>query len=161
MFDIGDKVVYPLHGAGTILGVERKEILGEMKEYYIFVMPIGNIKISVPIDKMEEIGIRKVYNWEELQPVIAILEGKSTEMPENWSVRYRENLEKIKSGDVFEIARVVRNLAIREHDKGLSTGEKKMLNSAKKMLISEFAIAKDTDADSAEKLIDEAIYNFL
>lgn len=161
MFNIGDKVVYPLHGAGTIEAIEEKEILGEVKKYFILRMPIGNIKISIPIDKIAEIGVREVFKKEELEPVIRVLEGKGTQMPDNWSQRYRENLDKIKTGDIFEIARVVRNLSIRDYKKGLSAGEKKMLNSARKMLVSEFVIVNDQTAEEVEKLIDDAIYNFL
>ncbi|WP_425538204.1 CarD family transcriptional regulator [Microaceticoccus formicicus] len=160
MFNIGDKVVYPLHGAGTIEAIEEKEILGEVKKYFILRMPIGNIKISIPIDKIAEIGVREVFKKEELEPVIRVLEGKGTQMPDNWSQRYRENLDKIKTGDIFEIARVVRNLSIRDYKKGLSAGEKKMLNSARKMLVSEFVIVNDQTAEEVEKLIDDAIYNF-
>lgn len=123
-------------------------------------MPIGNIKISIPIDKIAEIGVREVFKKEELEPVIRVLEGKGTQMPDNWSQRYRENLDKIKTGDIFEIARVVRNLSIRDYKKGLSAGEKKMLNSARKMLVSEFVIVNDQTAEEVEKLIDDAIYNF-
>lgn len=160
MFNIGDKVVYPLHGAGTIEAIEEKEILGEVKKYFILRMPIGNIKISIPIDKIAEIGVREVFKKEELNPVIRVLEGKGTQMPDNWSQRYRENLDKIKTGDIFEIARVVRNLSIRDYKKGLSAGEKKMLNSARKMLVSEFVIVNNQTAEEVEKLIDDAIYNF-
>lgn len=160
MFNIGDKVVYPLHGAGTIEAIEEKEILGEVKKYFILRMPIGNIKISIPIDKIAEIGVREVFKKEELEPVIRVLEGKGTQMPDNWSQRYRENLDKIKTGDIFEIARVVRNLSIRDYKKGLSAGEKKMLNSARKMLVSEFVIVNNQTAEEVEKLIDDAIYNF-
>lgn len=160
MFNIGDKVVYPLHGAGTIEAIEEKEILGEVKKYFILRMPIGNIKISIPIDKIAEIGVREVFKKEEMEPVIRVLEGKGTQMPDNWSQRYRENLDKIKTGDIFEIARVVRNLSIRDYKKGLSAGEKKMLNSARKMLVSEFVIVNNQTAEEVEKLIDDAIYNF-
>lgn len=160
MFNIGDKVVYPLHGAGTIEAIEEKEILGEVKKYFILRMPIGNIKISIPIDKIAEIGVREVFSEEEIEPVIRVLEGKGTQMPDNWSQRYRENLDKIKTGDIFEIARVVRNLSIRDSKKGLSAGEKKMLNSARKMLVSEFVIVNNQSPEEVEKLIDEAIHNF-
>ncbi len=160
VFNIGDKVVYPLHGAGTIEAIEEKEILGEVKKYFILRMPIGNIKISIPIDKIAEIGVREVFSEEEIEPVIRVLEGKGTQMPDNWSQRYRENLDKIKTGDIFEIARVVRNLSIRDSKKGLSAGEKKMLNSARKMLVSEFVIVNNQSAEEVEKLIDDAIYNF-
>lgn len=161
MFKVGDKIVYPPHGAGVIESIETKEILGDQKDYYIINMPIGDLEISVPVDKVEEVGIREVFNVDETESIITVLEGKSTSMPDNWNKRYRENLDKIKTGDVYEIARVVRNLVIRDEDKGLSTYEKKMLNSAKKMLVSEFVLVNDISEDEATKKIDDAILNFL
>ncbi len=161
MFKVGDKIVYPLHGAGTIVGMEEKEILGEVKEYFIMEMPIGEMEISIPVENVEDVGIRDVFKKEETEAIMTVLEGKSTSMPDNWNRRYRENLDKIRTGDIFEIARVVRNLAIRDHKKGLSTGEKKMLNSARRMLVSEYVLVNDVDVEEAEKKIEDAILNFV
>lgn len=157
MFNIGDKIVYPMHGAGIIEGIEEKEILGEKRKYYIMRMPIGDMKVMIPVDNVEEIGIREVINDEELSKVLDILKGDKTKMPQNWNRRYRINMEKIKSGDIFEIAAVVRNLMLRDAEKSLSTGEKRMLNSAKQMLISEIVLAVDSNQEETEKLIDEAV----
>ncbi len=157
MFNIGDKIVYPMHGAGIIEEIEEKEILGEKRKYYIMKMPIGDMKVMIPVDNVEEIGIREVINQEELDEVLTILQGDKTKMPQNWNRRYRVNMEKIKSGDIFEIAAVVRNLMLRDEEKGLSTGERKMLNSAKQMLISEIVLVSDADEEKIENLIDDAV----
>jgi CarD family transcriptional regulator len=157
MFKIGDKVVYPMHGAGVIEEIEEKEILGEKRKYYIMKMPIGDMKVMIPVDNVEEIGIREIIDNEDLEKVLTILQGDKTKMPQNWNRRYRINMEKIKSGDIFEIASVVRNLMLRDAEKGLSTGERKMLNSAKQMLISEIVLVSDIDQDETERLIDEAV----
>jgi len=157
MFNIGDKVVYPMHGAGIIEGIEEKEILGEKRKYYIMRMPIGDMKVMIPVDNVDEIGIREIINSDDLQRVLNILKGDKTKMPQNWNRRYRINMEKIKSGDIFEIASVVRNLMLRDAEKSLSTGERKMLNSAKQMLISEIVLVVDSDQEETERLIDEAV----
>ena len=160
MFKIGDKIVYPLHGAGVVEDIEEKEVLGEVRKYYILRMPIHSMKISVPVDIIGEMGVREIFSMDKYPLIIEILEGKSSSMPDNWTQRYKENLDKIKTGDIEEIAIVVRNLSIREDNKGLSTGEKKMLNSAKKVLVSEIVMATGKDIDEVYEIIDNAIYNF-
>ena len=159
MFNIGDKIVYPLHGAGTIVAIEEKEILGKIKQYFIIAMPIGDMKISVPVDNVAEIGVREVFDQEELSLVFDVLKGDMSKMSDNWSRRYRENLDKIRTGDILEIAAVVRNLTIRDEDKGLSTGEKKMLNNALKMLISELIIVNGMSKEETEEIVEKAIRN--
>ncbi|HHV25879.1 CarD family transcriptional regulator [Anaerosalibacter bizertensis] len=157
MFDIGDKIVYPMHGAGIIVAIEEKEVLGKKRKYYIMKMPIGDMKVMVPVDNVEDIGIREIVENDDIDRVFAVLSGNQTKMPQNWNRRYRINMDKIKSGNIFEIASVVRNLMIRDREKGLSTGERKMLNSAKQMLVSEIVLAKEIEQEETEKLIDEAI----
>ena len=157
MFNIGDKVVYPMHGAGVIEGIEEKEILGEKRKYFIMRMPIGDMKVIVPVDNIEEVGVREIINTSDLDKVISILKGNKTAMPQNWNRRYRINMDKIKSGDIFEIAAVVRNLLMMDMEKGLSTGERKMLGSAKQMLLSEMVLVADSDIDKVEELVLEAI----
>ncbi|NBI08035.1 CarD family transcriptional regulator [Senegalia massiliensis] len=157
MFDIGDKIVYPMHGAGIIEGIEEKEILGEKKKYFIMKMPMGEMKVMVPMDNIEDIGIREVISLEELEQVLAVLGDDKTKMPQNWNRRFRANMDKIKSGDIFEIASVVRNLLIRDREKGLSTGERKMLNNAKQMLVSEIVLAKEIDEIQADELIEDIV----
>ena len=157
MFEIGDKIVYPMHGAGVIVAIEEREILGEKKKYYIMKMPMGDMKVMVPIDNIEDIGIREVIKNQEVEQVLAVLSDDITKMPQNWNRRYRANMDKIKSGDIYEIANVVRNLMIRDREKGLSTGERKMLNNAKQMLVSEIVLAKDIEHDEVEKLINKVV----
>ena len=142
MFKIGDKIVYPMHGAGVIESIEEKEILGEMQKYYVLKMPIGDMKVIIPTSNVGDIGIREVIGGEEVDKVFAILKDENVNLNSNWNKRYRENMVKIKSGNIYEVADVVKSLVLRERDKGLSTGERKMLNSAKRILISELILAK-------------------
>lgn len=157
MFNIGDKIVYPMHGAGIIEGIEEKEILGKKRKYYIMRMPMGDMKVMVPIDSIEDIGIREIIDDEQIEEVLAVLADDQSKMPQNWNRRYRANMDKIKSGDIYEIACVVRNLIIRDREKGLSTGERKMLNNAKQMLISEIVLAKNLVETEAENLIEKVV----
>ncbi|MFY9214034.1 MAG: CarD family transcriptional regulator [Tissierellaceae bacterium] len=157
MFNIGDRIVYPMHGAGIIENIEEKEILGEMRRYFIMRMPIGDMKVMVPVDNVEEVGVREIIAREEMEEVVDVLKGNKTDMPQNWNRRYRLNMDKIKSGDIFEIAAVVRNLMILDLEKGLSTGERKMLNDAKQMLVSEMVLVCDLDLEEVENLIEEAV----
>ncbi len=157
MFSIGDKVVYPMHGAGIIESIEEREILGELKKYYVMKMPIGEMKVMIPINNVEGIGIRDVIDNKCADSVFKSLEIKSDEQTSNWNKRYRENMDKIKSGDVFEVADVVKHLVLRERNKGLSTGERKMLNSAKQILISELVLAKNMNPNDVEDIINTRI----
>ncbi len=156
MFNVGDKIVYPMHGAGTIDAIEEKDILGEKQAYYIIKMP-GEVKVMVPTAKAEEIGVRNVISKENANKVFQILEENETEMSNNWNKRYRDNMEKMKSGNVYEVANVVRNLAFKQKEKGLSTGEKKMLNNAKQILVSELVLAEHSSQEEVENLIDNKI----
>ena len=156
MFNVGDKIVYPMHGAGTIDAIEEKDILGEKQAYYIIKMP-GEVKVMVPTAKAEEIGVRNIINKDSANKVFQILEANETEMSNNWNKRYRDNMEKMKSGDIYEVADVVRNLAFKQKEKGLSTGEKKMLNNAKQILVSELVLAEHASQEEVETLIDNKI----
>ncbi|MFZ7104382.1 MAG: CarD family transcriptional regulator [Peptococcaceae bacterium] len=155
MFKIGDKVVYPMHGAGVIEAIEEKEVLGDKRSYYIMKMPFGNMKVMIPIDNIKEIGLRQVVKSEDVNKVISILQDTDDSMSTNWNRRYRANLEKIKSGDIYEVAEVVRNLTIRDKEKGLSTGERKMLENARQILISELVLAKEEKEDSIKNMLEE------
>ncbi|AFS79316.1 transcriptional regulator, CarD family [Gottschalkia acidurici 9a] len=157
MFNIGDKIVYPMHGAGIIVALEEKEILGKKRKYYIMKMPMSDMKVMIPTDNVEDIGIRQIIDNEEIETVLAVLADDETNMSQNWNRRYRANMDKIKSGDIYEIAGVVRNLVLRDREKGLSTGERKMLNNAKQMLVSEMVLVKEIGHDDAENLIEEII----
>lgn len=157
MFKIGDKIVYPMHGAGVIENIETKEILGEKMDYYIMKMPIGEMKVMVPVKNVEEVGIRDVVDEAMLKEVVEKLKEGPSKMPQNWNRRYRLNNDRIKTGDILEIAAVVRNLMILDMDKGLSTGEKKMLGSATQMLYSEMVLASDKTVEEVEKIVEDAV----
>ncbi len=157
MFNVGDRVVYPMHGAGTIEGVEEKEILGKTHRYYVLRLPIGDMKVMIPVDNTEGIGLRDVISPSDVDKVMGVLREECTAMSTNWNRRYRHNLEKIKTGDIYEVAGVVRNLASREREKGLSTGERKMLDSAKEILISELILARDWDREEALNVLETTL----
>lgn len=154
MFNIGDKVVYPMHGAGVIEAIEEKEILGDRKEYYIMKLPIGEMKVMVPRDNVCLVGLREIINKDAVEKVLEILQDNCEETSSNWNRRYRYHLEKIKSGSIFEVAAVVRNLTLRDKEKGLSTGEKKMLESAKRILVSELALVQEAEQSEINCMLD-------
>lgn len=157
MFNIGDNIVYPMHGAGTIDAIEEKEVLGETLQYYIINLP-GEVKVMVPTAKAEAMGVRNIINKQEASQVLKVLEANETEMSDNWNKRYRDNLDKMKTGDIFEVADVVRNLSFKQKEKGtLSTGEKKMLNNAKLILVSELVLAEHASQTEIEELVDNKI----
>lgn len=156
MFNVGDKIVYPMHGAGTIDSIEEKDILGEKQSYYILKMP-SNVKVMIPIAKAEEVGVRNVIDKQSAEKVFKVLSEDETEMEKNWNKRYRDNMDKMKSGDIYEVADVVRNLSFKQKEKGLSTGEKKMLNNAKQILVSELVLAEHASQEEVETLIDNKI----
>ena len=156
MFNVGDKIVYPMHGAGTIHAIEKKNILNEEQDYYIISMP-GEVKVMVPTQKAEEIGVRNIIDKNDVSKVLNILEENETEMSDNWNKRYRDNMDKMKSGDIYEVADVVRNLSFKQKEKGLSTGEKKMLNNAKQILVSELVLAEHVSQSEIEKIVENKI----
>lgn len=157
MFNIGDRVVYPMHGAGIIEAIEKKEILGEMREYYVMRIPNGEMRVMIPLDNVEESGLREVIGEEKFKDVLDVLQERDTEMSSNWNRRYRANMEKIKTGDILEVAEVVRNLNARDKEKGLSTGEKKMLDNARQILISELMLAKGVEEQKVESWLEGAL----
>ena len=153
-YQVGDKVVYPMHGAGIVESIEEKEILGKKQEYYVLNFPLGGVKVMVPTQNVEQIGLRQVISKDEVDKVIDILSGDQTKMPANWSKRYRLNMNKIKTGNIYEVAAVVRNLMLRDKDRGLSNAERKMLNSARQILISELALSKDAAQEEIKAMVD-------
>jgi CarD family transcriptional regulator len=156
-FETGDNVVYPHHGAGVVIRKEGKELLGEKRDYLTIKILHNDMTVMVPCENAHRAGLRRVINEEEVKRVIDVLTGEMSDMPKNWNRRFKHNREKIKTGDVFELAEVVRNLAIRESEKGLSTGEKQMYTRAKKILASEFMYALEKDEDGAEAYLDELL----
>lgn len=157
MYNIGDKIVYSVHGAGTIVDIQNIEIFGDEKSYYILQLPINNIKISIPVDGVDDAVIRPVISREEGKKVAEILKSEKTEMSSNWGQRYRENLETIKTGDIYEIADIVRNLTILDMTKGLSASEKKMLTNSKRIIVSELVIIGALEKEEASQMIDDLI----
>ncbi|HOP73492.1 MAG TPA: CarD family transcriptional regulator [Bacillota bacterium] len=153
MFNIGDKVVYPMHGAGIIEAIEEKEISGEKLRYYIIRLPLGEMRAMVPMHKVDEVGLRQVVDESEIRKVLELLKTEPTLMPLNWNHRYRANMEKIKSGSIYEVAEVVRNLSLRDRQKGLSTGERKMFENARRILISELVLAQNIGETQAVEML--------
>ena len=156
-FEVGDSVVYPHHGAGKVLKKEMKEVLGEKREYLTIKILHNDMTVMVPTANAAVAGLRRVIDEETLQKVIAVLQDQCSEMPKNWNRRFKHNRDKIKTGDIYELAEVVRNLAIREHQKGLSTGEKQMYTRAKKVLASEMMYALDMDEDRVDSHLSAVI----
>ena len=156
MFNVGDKVVYPMHGAGTIDSIDKKIISEEEVEYINISMP-GGVKVMVPSNQASKQGLRNIISQDEVEKVFCVLETDETEMSDNWNKRYRDNMEKMKSGDIYEVADVVRNLSFKQKEKGLSTGEKKMLNNAKQILVSELVLVENTTNTEMEQLVDNKI----
>jgi CarD family transcriptional regulator len=153
-FAEGDNVVYPHHGAGVVIKKESRDLMGEKRDYLTIKILHNDMTVMVPCDNAHRAGLRRVIDEEQVRRVIEVLTGEVSEMPKNWNRRFKYNREKIKTGDVFELAEVVRNLAIREWEKGLSTGEKQMYTRAKKILASEFMYALEKDEEGAEEYID-------
>src|SRR5947209_5235482 len=149
-FEIGDNVVYPHHGAGQVLRKEKKEVLGESREYLTIKILHNDMTVMVPTENAALAGLRRVIDEETLKKVQAVLSDECSEMPKNWNRRFKHNRDKIKTGDIYELAEVVRNLAIRESEKGLSTGEKQMFTRAKRILCSELMYALELDEEQVE-----------
>jgi CarD family transcriptional regulator len=150
-------VVYPHHGAGKVLKKEQKEVLGEQREYLTIKILHNDMTVMVPCENAGKAGLRRVIDDDDVQKVLGVLRDDVSEMPKNWNRRFKHNRDKIKTGDVFELAEVVRNLAIREADKGLSTGEKQMYTRAKKILASELMYALEMEEGEAEEHLEELI----
>ena len=154
---MGDKVVYPHHGAGNVLRKERKEVLGEVREYLTIKILHNDMTVMVPCDSADRAGLRRVIGEEAVERVLTVLRDDISQMPKNWNRRFKHNRDKMKTGDVFELAEVVRNLAIRDFEKGLSTGEKQMFTRAKKILSSELMYALAMDEVEAEEYLDDLL----
>ena len=156
-FSVGDNVVYPHHGAGQVVKKEKKEILGETRQYLTIKILHNDMTVMVPCENAGKAGLRRVIDEDTVKKVLSVLSDEVSEMPKNWNRRFKHNRDKIKTGDIYELAEVVRNLAIREQDKGLSTGEKQMYTRAKKILASELMYALEMDEGEAEEHLDSII----
>ena len=157
MYQIGDKVVHPMYGGGVVASIVQKTVDGVVRDYYILKLPNRSMVVMVPTDNCEEIGVRRVVDQTQADQVMAAIPDIQVEMTANWNHRYRENMERMKSGDLLEVARVIKGLTIRDQKRGLSTGERKMLHSARQILISEIVLAKSSSYESVEKELDTAL----
>ncbi len=157
MFQVGDKIVHPMHGAGVIDSIVTKKVNGVVREYYILKLPVGGMLVMIPTSNSEEIGVRPVVDKDEADRLIASMPDIEVDMTQNWNRRYRENMMRIKSGDLLEVAKVVKSLMLRDVDRGLSTGERKMLHSAKQILISELVLSQNTSYEDVEARINTAL----
>ena len=157
MFKIGDEVIYPQHGAAVVQRRETKEAFGQQREYLVLRMAQGNLTVMVPADNTDGVGLREVINKEEIEDVFDVLGKKEARMPTNWSRRYKNHSEKLRSGDIYQLAEVVRNLSIRDRDKGLSHGEKRMLIRARQILVSELIFALKVDEETAEQRLTDVL----
>lgn len=156
-FAVGDKVVYPHHGAAIIEGKVKQPFNGKKTDFFVLRITYGDLKVSIPVEKADEIGLRDVINDEEVEEVFAVLRKKEARMPTNWSRRFKNHVEKLKSGDIYQVAEVVRNLSLREADKGLSAGEKRMLARARQILVSELVFALNVDEEAADARLDDVL----
>ncbi len=157
MFDIGDKITHPMHGAGIIEEIISQRVGGEVRDYFVMRMSCGAMTVMVPKDSCESIGVRNIISSDEADTLIASLKSITVDECPNWNRRYRENMMKIKSGDLRQVACVVKSLLAREKERGLSTGERKLLSSAKLILVSEIALAKDISVEQVENIIDKEL----
>ncbi len=157
MFNIGDRIAHPMHGAGIIADIEKKKINGIIREYYVLKLPVGGMLVMIPTENCEEIGVRPIIDERQADSIIDAISGIEIDMSQNWNRRYRENMLRIKSGDLIEVARVVKGLMARDLERGLSTGERKMLRSAKQILISEIVLSKHSSYEAVEELINSVM----
>lgn len=157
MFSVGDKIVYPMHGAGTIQGIDEMKILGEKKQYYIFKLPCNDMNIMMPVDSGDLVGVRNIVDKKAIEDVVSLLRSESTEMQKNWSRRHRENTEKLKTGDIMQVAEVVRNLMRMDRSRSLSAAERKLLFTARQILTSEMILVAGMTLEEAEKIIEESV----
>jgi CarD family transcriptional regulator len=157
VYQIGDKIVHPMHGAGIVESIVQRKVAGEVHDYYLLKLSAGNMMVMIPIDNTEEIGVRPIVTDQEAREILKGMEHIEVDMTQNWNRRYRENMLRLKSGNLLEVARVVKGLMIRDNERGLSTGERKMLHSAKQILISEFVLAQCLPYETVEAKITEAL----
>ena len=159
MFRVGDKIVHPMHGAGVVDGIVQRKINGVVRDYYSLKLPIGDMLVMIPTENCEEIGVRAILSMDETERVLGALAAVQVEIDPNWNHRYRENMLRLKSGDIMEVAKVVKSLAQQDRRRGLSTGERKMLHSAKQILVSEIGLSQSISYQEAESRIDAALHS--
>lgn len=159
MFKVGDKVAYPMHGAGIIKGIEERSIAGNVTKYYVLLFEMGGMKVMVPIDNGVNSGLRNIIDKDECEKLISYMKKEHGDEENNWNRRYRENLERIKTGNVYDVADVVCTLTSREKEKGLSTGDRKMLTTARQILESELVLASEKKEKEISDTLDEILNN--
>ena len=157
MYQIGDKVVHPMHGAGVIDSIVQRKVAGKLEDYYLLKLSVGSMTVMIPTGNTQEIGVRPIVSSEEAKDLLRALENIEVDMTQNWNRRYRENMVRLKSGDLLEVARVVKGLLLREGQRGLSNGERKMLRTAKQILISELVLAQSLPYETVEDNIDTVL----
>lgn len=157
MYQIGDKVVHPMHGAGVIDSIVQRKVAGKLEDYYLLKLSVGSMTVMIPTGNTQEIGVRPIVSSEEAKDLLRALENIEVDMTQNWNRRYRENMVRLKSGDLLEVARVVKGLLLREGQRGLSNGERKMLRTAKQILISELVLAQSLPYETVEDKIDTVL----
>jgi len=157
MYKKGDKIVYPLYGAGIIEDLEEKDIDGSILTYYALNIPVGNLTIKISAAKAESLGVRAVLQSDIVMAELTSISSMVIDMPDNWNLRYKENMERIKTGELPQVAIVFRSLLLRERERGLSTAEKKMMTTAKQILLSELILSLDIDKQEAEDILNETI----
>ena len=160
MYSVGEKVLYPMHGAGIIEDIQTQEIMGENRKYYVMRMPLDGLMVKIPVDNAENIGVRKIITKSEAKKVMEYIKTFSCEFNSNWNKRYRENIAHIKSGNIYEVAGVFKMLMCRDRERCLSSGERKMLTSAKQILVSEIMLVKGIGAKDVEAELENIIINF-
>lgn len=162
MYNIGDKIVYPMHGAGVVEAIEEREILGCIHKYYIVRMPVaGEMTLMLPLDKCDEIGVRNIISRDEASRVLDAFRTLEIEYDSNWNKRHRDNMSKIKSGNIYRVLEVVKELMYRDKVKGLSTSERKMLTNAKQIVISELVMSAVAEREDIESIISDTVDEML
>ena len=156
-FPVGDRIAHPMHGAGVIDEIVTKRINGKDRDYYALKLPAGDMLVLVPVETCEAIGVRPIVKPDEAEKIIGAIPALEVEMTSNWNKRYRENMLRIKSGDLLEVASVIKGLTRRDRERGLSTGERKMLHSAKQILISEIVLSESASYEEVEARLDSAM----
>ena len=157
MFRAGDKIVHPMHGAGIVEGIVQNKVNGVTRDYYVLKLPLRSMVVMIPTHNCNEIGVRPIIDSAQAEDILAKLPGIEVEFEQNWNRRYRDNMERIKSGDLLEVARVIKGLMLRDGERGLSTGERKMLHSAKEILISEIVLSQSVSYEDVEERINSAL----
>lgn len=153
--NIGDRMVYPMHGAGEIMGIEENEVGGVKNSYYIFRLPIGDMKLMLPVDKVEEVGLRELIAPAQVAEVVEVLQAETDQIQGSWNKRFHTNLERLKTGDILDAAAIARNLSRQNSKKKISSGEKRLLDLSRQLLITELVYVCDKSPEEVTAWVDE------